>query len=740
MRLRLQCPSTGAAYLDVYNIWPPRNEWWMQNRSEDHTLGVLNEVHLVGMGGTYYVAVAPPTYYTEGNGTFTLTVDSFGSPMDDDNFPSGASVVNSNSPYNGFIASGIDTADWYRVDMKENKSLGGASMNVPSLGSYHMVDFAAFDKDLKFIKGGSASYTTHTVDLGSFTTNYTGPLYFAVRAGGNSYGYVYLASDSYTLQFQIPNDPPQLNGTLPAIVMDEDTSDSSLVLSEYVWDPDGNHINYTLSVPKPNITTVVDRETGRVTFTPKKDWYGTETLKFIARDDGPDQKSLALCTTVTVNPLNDMPVLSGVQKDAVLAEDSEWQTLDLGTIFSDVDVTDPVSSFTFGCRVTASTTHPTGGDLLIRYNAKNRAFVLGPAHLMYGDFELELNCTDNHPGTVPAATSFNVTITHVNHDPALNGTVTSPLAISIPERGTNSELGLDNLFTDPDLPVAYAADALTYTVTGMNKLTAAVTPDRKLTISAGNEQYRPGFPGLETLTLTATDKAGRNVTLQVVVTVEPVNDRPEIISHQPVQATVILKEKEKKSFSVSVSDVDTENRDLTYSWYLDGAKDAAITGPSYSYEPDYSQGGLEHKIRVDISDGSTSISEEWVLTVTDVNRMPEGSIKSPINSSKFVKGAVVTFTAEGSDPDGDRLNFTWRDGDGNVIGTGPTFTYNKLLKGIQIIRLEVNDGKTSIYRDVTITVNEQQAAKKNAPAFEVLPVVMAVISVCLILATARRRR
>jgi hypothetical protein len=256
---------------------------------------------------------------------------------------------------------------------------------------------------------------------------------------------------------------------------------------------------------------------------------------------------------------------------------------------------------------------------------------------MYGDFELELNCTDNHPGTVPVATGFNVTITHVNHDPVLKENVTSPLAVSIPERGTNSELMLDNLFTDPDLPAAYAGDALTYTVAGQSKLTAAVTPDRKLTISAGNEQYKPGFPGLETLTITATDKAGRNVTIQVVVTVEPVNDRPEIISHQPVQATVTLKENEKKSFSVSVSDVDTENRDLTYSWYLDGAKDAAATESSYSYGPDYSQGGLDHRIRVDISDGTTNISEEWVVTVTDVNRLPDGSIKSPINSSKFAR-------------------------------------------------------------------------------------------------------
>jgi hypothetical protein len=740
MRLRLQCPSTGLAYLSIYNIWPPRDEWWCQNSSGLNTQGCLQEAHLVGMGGTYFILVSMPTYYYPGgNGTFNLTVDSFGGAMDGDNFPSGASIVNSNSPYTGYIASGIDTADWYRVDMRANKSVSSATMKVLSMGSYDMIDFAAFDKDLKFIKSGYAFYSTHQVDLGSFTTNYTGPLYFAVRAGGVYYSYYYyLGSGSYTVQFQLPNDPPELNGTLPPVVMNEDTPDNSLVLSDYVWDPDGNHINYTLSAPKPTITAVVDRETGRVNFTPRKDWYGTETFKFIARDDGPDQKSLSLCTTVTVNPVNDFPVVIALHKDAKFAEDAEWQTVDLGTIFSDVD--DVVSNFTFGCRVTASTTRPPGGELLIKYNARSRAFILGPAHLMYGDFELELNCTDNRPGTVSAAVRFNVTITHVNHDPALKENVTSPLAVTVPERGTNSELGLDNLFTDPDLPAAYAGDALTYTVAGQSRLTAAVTPDRKLMISAGNEQYKPGFPGLETLTITAADKAGRNATLQVMVTVEPVNDPPEIISHQPVQGTVTLKEKEKKTFSVSVSDVDTENRALTYAWYLDGVKDTAATDTSYSYEPDYSQGGQEHKIRVDITDGNSTISEEWVVTVTDVNRMPEGSIKSPINSSKFVKGSVVTFTAEGSDPDGDKLTFTWRDSVGTVIGTGPTFTNNKLLKGIQIIRLEINDGKASVYRDVTITINEQQkAADKGTPGFEAATF-MAALGICIAIAAMGRKR
>ena len=745
-RVRLQSPSTGSFILDIFNNWSPRNEWWFQNGSWDMVAGGLQETRLVGMGGTYYVFVLAVDVFNStycGNGTYTLTIDTKGGPEDDDNFPSDANIIDSNNAYTGHLATGIDTVDWWRVDMKAGKTLRYSYLTVPNdIPVDQVVDFAAFDKDLNFLSEGYSGVGALTIDLGNFTTNYTGPLYFAVRAGWpgpffyHSY-YLYGACTSYTLQFQLPNDPPLINGTIPDIVMDEDTSDNSLVLSEYIWDQEGNHINYSLTTPKPNITTSVDRETGRVSFTPKKDWYGMEAFNFAARDNGPGQKSLTICANVTVNPVNDIPMIARLHNDTKFPEESEWETADLYTIFSDVD--DMVSNLTFGCRVISSTTHPPAGELPIKYKSKDRAFILGPAHLMYGNFELELNCTDNHAGTLPVSTSLNVTITHVNHDPALKENITSPLAVSVPERGNNSELLLNNIFTDPDLPAAYASDALTYTVMGMTKLTAAVTPDRKLMISAGKEQYRPGFPGIETLTVTATDKAGRTTALQVVVTVEPVNDPPEIISHQPNQGTVTIKENEMKVFTVSATDVDTETRDLAYRWYLDGIKDPSVKESSFTYQPDYSQGGQEHKIRAEVSDGTSNISYEWVVKVTDVNRPPDGTIRSPANLTKSARGSVLTFTAEGSDTDGDNLTYTWRDAAGNIIGTTPSFTYSKLPKGMQTIRLEINDGKESVYREVTVTINEQQApAKKGLPGFEAATFMIAT-GICIALLAFRRR-
>jgi len=130
------------------------------------------------------------------------------------------------------------------------------------------------------------------------------------------------------------------------------------------------------------------------------------------------------------------------------------------------------------------------------------------------------------------------------------------------------------------------------------------------------------------------------------------------------------------------------------------------------------------------------------VSVTDVNRPPEGSIKAPINSSKFARGSVVTFTAEGSDPDGDKLSFTWRDSAGTVIGTLPSFTYNKLLKGSQTIRLEIGDGKTSIYRDVTIEVSEQGTSGGGQGAisgFGAAALVASLAAFLAVAAIARRR-
>lgn len=726
LRLKLYCPAKAAFMLIANSILPILNTPWPQGASLDYTPGCVQTVHLVGLGGTYYISVGSFNWYYNmlGNGTYRLVTDRYGGPQDNDNSPSKATPITTNSVYDGNVASGIDTVDWWRVDMKPGQVLELACMTYNgSSNEDGYFNFSTFDKDLRYIDGNFTANATPPVKFQGLTTNYTGPLYFAVTAGYPSSWYPYLGRGSYKLEFRLPNDPPRVNGTLPNIVMDEDTSDNSLVLSEHVLDPDGQHINYTYSGTNYNTVPVVDRNTGRVNFTPKKHWYGTEMVKFKAQDDGPGQKYTIMTVNVTVNSVNDAPAAAKSPDNVTINEETTWETPDLATVFTDVE--DPPSNFTYGCRVVSSDTKPPGGTLPARYNSKTRSFTIGPAHLCFGNFEVELNCTDNQPGTVPGATRFNITVTHINHNPILRENVSTPLPISIQERGNSPELSLDDLFTDPDLPKEYAADSLTYSVSGMDKLSASINAARKLVVGAGTVQYKAGFPGMETLTVTAKDKGGLNTTLDFLVTVEPIDDPPEILSVQPVGTQIKMKEGEKKIFSVAASDPDTDTHDLTYKWYVDGVLVPSARGTSFSYEPDFTMGGVEHKLRVDVRDASNTVPNEWPVLVADVNRLPSGSISSPLNSTSFKKGEAITFAANATDLDGDTLTFTWTDRSGTVIGRGTTFTYGKLPKGAQLVRLDVNDTKGDVYYEVIITIKDTPAPKKT-PGFELLGLLAAV--------------
>jgi hypothetical protein len=294
--------------------------------------------------------------------------------------------------------------------------------------------------------------------------------------------------------------------------------------------------------------------------------------------------------------------------------------------------------------------------------------------------------------------------------------VTDPLEIGVMENETDHRVSVEDLFTDSDIPEDYAGDSLTFSVSGMKQLDACILPAGILSIDSSKWECRPGYPGRENLLVTAKDRAGRTVCLNISVTILPVNDPPQISAFQPAGDYLTVKEMVKRTFSVTVIDPDTDISGLGFAWYLDGVRNLSIRDWSFAFIPDYSMGGCEHRIKVEVSDDNYTISREWVVTVTDVNRLPEGAITSPLNFTKFVKGAIITFRSNGSDPDGDKLAFIWRDGDGAVIGEGPSFTYDKFNKGYQTIMLEINDTNGSTYREVTITIIEQ--GQKRSGGFE----------------------
>ncbi|MEM2869903.1 MAG: Ig-like domain-containing protein [Thermoplasmata archaeon] len=739
---RLTCPQTGNFDLFGYTVWSYDGAWWLQNASKQNGTGNNEEIRMTGCNGTSYLMVRA----REGSGCYTLSTELFDYTPDDNNIPSKATLITDNEPRRDHVDQGLDPVDWFCVNARANKPVRNVLFTLEGAGRGNTYNFSARDRDFNILKSGSTYYGYYTsINLGDVSVPYDGPIYFVVKAvshwtqSGEDSSQHYPAYHDYTISVELPNEAPFLNGTIPEIRMQEDSTYDGLVLSEYFVDPDGHALTYSLYGTGYKTRPTVNQSSGRVTFRPQENWSGSEVVRFRVTDSGPGNPFCLTAVNVVVEPVNDLPYIISPLSDLTLQEGEVGYTSELSTIFKDID--DPFDNLTLSSRVVWSEARPRNSTLPVVYEKSSRHYKIGPANFFFGSFLLEVSCTDGHEGTIPVMTSFYVNITHVNHPPSLAPSIPDPYPVIIREGGKDDHLNAYELFTDPDTPEDYAADTLSFSLTipSGNKVRVSLARDGRITFDAGGEEYLPGKNYEEKLILTARDEAGLRAMLNITISIEPEDDPPYFTKVTPDEPTVVMKENEKKSFSVAASDIDTP--ELSYSWYLDGAKDKTARGFTYIFTPDFNMGGRTYNLRVDISDSQTTISFQWNITVNEANRPPSAYIKTPLNMSTFKKGAYVSFSAEGLDEDGDSLTFVWRDQTGAELGRGPTFSTNKLPKGTQMVTLEVSDGKSTVTQTVTIIIREPGGGGGGGglPGFETVVALAAAVVCGLILAQRRRR-
>jgi hypothetical protein len=757
---KLQCPVNGDFDIYVYNMWPrydhpdlPIPVRWQVNASwTNASLGNVEEVHV---GGSESTAMYVEIRAFDGGGAFTLYWDQTTTPAtDDNNIPTKATLIRDNYPHAEYADQGIDSVDWWKVTAKAGKSIPEFFFTLTSSASNNQFAMFIFDKDMNF---KACKYNTQTggwpnfgqtnpnpimnsISIKNTVVGYDGPIYICIQAlvhwYGGSEGAVFIPSKGdYKMTFTLPNDPPIFNGPLPEQHLLEDGTLETLVLANYFSDPDGDALTYSVVGSSYNTRPVVDNQTGLVKFSPIANWSGTETVRFRVTDDGPGNKFFDANVSVIVDPVNDPPFLVASIPDDSIKENDIIYTPDLTTIFRDID--NQLTDLKFNLKVVASNTHPPASALPYQYDSASRSYKLGPCNLFYGSYDVQVTCTDGVTGTVPVATSFKVNVAHINHRPTLRENIADPMELTIKEHEKDDHLALADLFVDVDVPEDYANDALTYTVAGEQRLLVSITDDGYLVIDTGKEQYIPGNHYEEKLVITAKDRAGLKATLNMTVFIDPVNDPPRIVNSMPVEDDLEISENTRKLFSVTAVDDDSQDK-LTYNWYVNGKKDKNSKGLTFAFEPDYDTGGNVYTIKVDVFDGTTTVTHEWNVTVLDVNRLPTGFIKSPLNMTKFKKGTMVVFQADGTDPDtGDVLTFIWRDANGVELGRGTTLSTDKLPKGTQTITLETNDSKGATFQTVTIIVWAPAAPPSSTPGFEGA-FAMAAIGVVLLLGAIRK--
>jgi len=142
-----------------------------------------------------------------------------------------------------------------------------------------------------------------------------------------------------------------------------------------------------------------------------------------------------------------------------------------------------------------------------------------------------------------------------------------------------------------------------------------------------------------------------------------------------------------------------KDKDLAYQWdFGDGIK-----AQGRKVQHTYKDAG-QYKVVLTVDDGKgtpCSLSKDFCQV--NVNTPPEAKVQ---DVAVHCAGSPVLFDASASsDPDGDRLSYTWDFGDGTVVEAGVRTSHIYTKAGLYTVSLMVDDGKAgkcSTGRDVTV--------------------------------------
>ncbi len=213
---------------------------------------------------------------------------------------------------------------------------------------------------------------------------------------------------------------------------------------------------------------------------------------------------------VTLNPRDDDPTVIAPIPNTTVAEDSGPWTINLNTVFEDVDVATNGDTLTFTHGRTNGALYGPGTGIV------GSTLTLVPAANMSGTSTVTVTADDDDGDDVSDVFTF--TVTAVNDPPVATGPVPT---VTVAEDSGAGSTSMAGVFTDVDGP------GITLSVVGVtNPGLFSVAPNMAgttLTFTAG-----PNQNGNSSVTVQASDGT-LTATVSVSITITPTNDAPTVV-------------------------------------------------------------------------------------------------------------------------------------------------------------------------------------------------------------------
>jgi len=207
--------------------------------------------------------------------------------------------------------------------------------------------------------------------------------------------------------------------------------------------------------------------------------------------------------------------------------------------------------------------------------------------------------------------------------------------------------------------------------------------------SAGNRDATHWYvaSGSYLVTVKVQDAPGLNTTASVSINVVKPNTPPVAMIGSPKSITVFLTN-ESITFSANGS-YDADGDNLQFLWNFGDGN----TGNKMTVAHTYSMAG-NYSISLNVSDGKASALAGCAIIIKNPNHAPIARIplfnSSSADGLVFVNSSVHFTDNSSSDPDGDKLSYSWEFGDG-AVANGSSADHIYATHGSHIVKLTIID-------------------------------------------------
>lgn len=451
-------------------------------------------------------------------------------------------------------------------------------------------------------------------------------------------------SDPFDLTVTVDavNDPPVITGQA-SLATDEDTP-ILLELADLTFGDVDSASGFSLTVQAGADYAVSGDEV-----TPDPDFSGTLFVSVVVSDGTDD--SAPFDVEVTVNPINDAPVITGPASLST-PEDTPLVLALTDLVVDDVDNAFPAD---FSLAIDPGANYSVSGG------------VITPAPEFSGTLTVPVTVNDGDLDS--AAFSLTIEVTPVNDPPVI--TAQSPLS------------------TSEDVPIALSIGDVTVADPDGGPPTLVIASGANYTFAGTTVTPAADFNGALTVRVRANDGSQNGPIFNLTVSVTPVNDAPVITG-----PSMTLSTPEETGLTLSAGDLlISDPDDTTFTLRVSAGPNHAINGSTITPIADFN-GTLI--VPVTVNDGEVdSAVFDLSVEVTPVNDAPIITAADALTTDEDTPLAIEPDDLQVEDPDDDYpSDFTLRarPGANYAIAGDATIEPDEDFNGNLSVEVVVNDG------------------------------------------------